>query len=143
MTVQTYANHAHQPRPTLIGFLFVLVALVSLSLRWFGIGDRYTMAAGLLGLIAAVVVLLLISRAYITALQDRIIKLEMKVRCATLLTPQQRTAYDRLTKQQIIALRFASDGELPALVERADRDKLTADQVKQAITNWTADHDRT
>jgi hypothetical protein len=67
----------------------------------------------------------------------------MKVRCAPLLTPAQQAACGRLGKPQIVALRFASDEELPALVERADREQLSADQIKRAIKNWVPDWDRT
>ena len=44
---------------------------------------------------------------------------------------------------QIVALRFASDAELPGLLERAEREQLTADQIKRAIKNWVPDVDRT
>ena len=67
----------------------------------------------------------------------------MKVRCATLLAPAQHAAYSRLNKAQIVALRFASDEELPALLERADREKLDADQIKRSIQTWVPDWDRT
>jgi hypothetical protein len=140
---QTYATHRHNPRLTGIGFLFVLIAIVALSLRWFDIGGQPMLAAGVAALIAAVIVLLLISRLYTTALQDRIIRLEMRVRAAELLSPQQQTALSRLSKPQIVALRFASDAELPALLERAQREHLTADQIKRAIKDWVADLDRT
>ena len=143
MAAQTYATHRHIPRLTGIGFLFVLVAIVALSLRGFDIGGAPMFAAGLAALIAAVMVLLLISRLYTTTLQDRIIKLEMRVRAAELLSPQQRAALLRLSRPQIVALRFASDAELPALLERAEREHLTADQIKRAIKNWVADLDRT
>jgi Family of unknown function (DUF6526) len=140
---QSYANHRHNPKLSFIGFLFLLLAIVAFALRWFDIGGRYAMAVGLLALIASIQVLLSISRIYITKLQDRIIKLEMKVRCATLLTPAQQAAYSQLNNAQIVALRFASDEELPALLERADREKLDADQIKRAIQNWVPDWDRT
>jgi hypothetical protein len=143
MAAQDYRTHAHNPKLTTIGFLFILLALVAFGLRWFGIGGRFTFALGLLGLIAANTVLLLISRTYTTRLQDRIIKLEMKLRCAPLLTPAQQLMYARLDKPQIIALRFASDAELPSLLERAHRERLSADQIKRAITDWVADWDRT
>jgi hypothetical protein len=126
-----------------IGFMFLLLSIVAFVLRWFQIGGRYTMALGLIGLIGAVQILLAISRVYTTKLQDRVIKLEMRVRAMTLLTPAQQTVLARLTKPQVVALRFASDAELPSLVERADREKLTANQIKEAITNWLPDWDRT
>src|SRR6266850_2450207 len=121
MATQTYATHRHNPKMTGIGFLFVLLAIVGFALRWFYIGGRYMSAAGLAALMGAVIVLLLISRDYTTRLQDRIIKLEMRVRGGQLLSAQQQAALSRLSKPQIVALRFASDAELPALLERADR----------------------
>ena len=143
MPTQDYATHRHNPKLTGIGFLFLVISLVAFALRWFGIGGRYMMALGLLGLIASVQVLLSISRIYITKLQDRIIQLEMKVRGMTALTPAQQAILARLGKPQVIALRFASDAELPALVEQADREQLSADQIKRAIRNWVPDFERT
>jgi hypothetical protein len=143
MPTQSYENHRHNPRSTGVGFLFVVIAIAGFALRWFGIGGRSTFALGLGGLIGAIVVLLLISRSYTTALQDRIIKLEMRLRFAQLLASDQQGAISRLSKPQIVALRFASDEELPVLVERAERESLAPDQIKRAIKNWTPDWDRT
>jgi hypothetical protein len=143
MATQTYATHRHQPRMTGIGFAFLLVGIVGFVIRGAGIGGHLTMGVGLFGLAGAILTLLLISRTYTTALQDRIIKLEMRLRCASLLTPAQQAVVARLTKPQIVSLRFASDAELGTLVERADREHLTADQIKKAITNWLPDLDRT
>jgi hypothetical protein len=143
MATQTYETHRHNPRPTGIGFLFVLLALIAFSLRWFEIGGRAMFAAGLLSLSASIVVLLSISRTYTTRLQDRIIKLEMRLRCAQLLSGAQQAVLARLSTPQIVALRFASDEELPGLLERAEREQLTADQIKRAIKSWLPDLDRT
>lgn len=143
MTAQTYATHRHNPTLASIGGGLVLVAIVALTLRWFDIGGRVTFAVGLAALILSNLVLLAISRAYTTKLQDRIIRLEMRLRCAQVLPAAQQGTLARLGLAQIIALRFASDSELPALVDRADRDKLTPDQIKRAITSWVPDLDRT
>jgi len=140
---QSYANHRHNPQLASVGFLFLALAIVAFALRWFNIGGRYAMAVGLLGLIASILVLLSISRVYITRLQDRIIKLEMRVRCVTLLNPAQQALYARLDKGQLLALRFASDEELPGLLERTIGEKLNADQIKRAIKQWVPDWDRT
>jgi hypothetical protein len=143
MTGQTYANHAHRPTLTAVGGFFVVVALASFAMRWFNMGGRGSFAVGLLALTAAVFTLLLISRAYTTKLQDRIIRLEMRVRGARTLTPEQQRVLEQLSIKQVVALRFASDPELPGLVERAAREKLAPGDIKRAITVWTPDLDRT
>jgi hypothetical protein len=49
----------------------------------------------------------------------------------------------RLSMRQIVALRFASDAELPGLLQRAAAENLTADQIKRGVTSWQADDMRT
>ncbi len=140
---QSYETHRHRPTLTAIGFFCLLAAAGAFVLRWFGVGGRAMFAVGLAAVLACNLVLLVISRAYIVRLQDRIIKLEMKLRLAPLLSAEGRAAAARLSTAQIVALRFASDDELPALVERADREHLTPDQIKRAIVRWVPDLDRT
>ena len=141
--MQTFENHPHRPVPTIVGYLFLIVALVAFGLRWFRAGGRGSFAIGLLALCGSVVMLLLISRWYTTQLQDRIIKLEMRVRTATFLTPEQQRLLGQLDNKQIAALRFASDAELAALLDRAVREKLPPKEIKRAVKSWTADLDRT
>lgn len=141
--MQSYENHRHKPRLARVGFLLLFIAIVSFTLALLDIGGRYSMALGLGALVAAVLVLLLISRVYVTALQDRIIRLEMEVRASALLQPAQLERFRTLSKRQVIALRFAPDAELPELVERAARESLSADAIKRAIKQWRPDLDRT
>jgi len=133
--MQTFENHAHRPVPTVLGGLLLLIAVVAFA--------RGSSSIALFALCASVGVLLAISRLYTTRLQDRIIRLEMRVRTAALLTPEQRRLLDQLNIKQIAALRFASDGELPALLERAVREKLPPKEIKRAVKSWTPDPDRT
>jgi hypothetical protein len=139
--MQSYKNHAHRPVLTAVGFVFVMIATVSFVQRWRATGDR--LSIGLLALCAAVIVLLQVSRRYTTRLQDRIIKLEMRVRTAALLTPEQQRLLAQLDNKQIAALRFACDAELPALLEHAAREKLKPDAIKREVKSWTPDRDRT
>jgi len=142
-TEQSYAIHRHNPVMTNVGFLSVLVAIVAFVLWWRDIAGPIAFGVGIGALIFSQMVLLGISRAYTVRLQDRIIKLEMRVRLAQLLSPASLATAARLSKGQIVALRFASDAELPALIERADRERLTPDQIKREIKNWVPDLDRT
>ena len=140
---QSYANHAHRPTLTIVGFLLLIVALVAFAFRWFGNGGRAAFAVGLLCLAGSLATVLAISRIYTTRLQDRIIKLEMRIRTATVLTAAQQAMLGTFTNKQIAALRFASDQELPALVERTARESLKPDDIKRAVKAWVPDHDRT
>jgi uncharacterized protein DUF6526 len=143
MAAQSFEHHAHQPALTYAGFVLLVLSVASFALRWSLIGGRVTMALGLASLLASVFVLLWISRVYTTRLQDRIIRLEMRVRGTTVLTPDQQRLLASLHVKQVVALRFASDGELPGLVERTAREQLPPNEIKRAIRTWVPDLDRT
>ncbi len=74
--------------------------------------------------------------------QNRVIRLEEKIRMATLFTPQELVELESLPMQQLIALRFASNPELLGLARRAVREKLEPKQIKEAIVSWRPDYDR-
>ena len=137
-TEQTYKTHVHRP---VLSTIASVLAIVALSFAITAVRRQSdALAWGLLCLAGAVIVLVMISRIYIVRLQDRIILLEMRVRLARLgLEPE----YARLAKSQIIALRFASDAELPGLLQRAIAEKLTGRQIKEAVQSWQPDYHRT
>src|SRR4051812_4006231 len=140
---QSYDNHVHRPVATIVGYLFLVIALVAFVSTWRQTGARPSVAIGILGLVGSVGTLLLISRTYITRLQDRIIKLEMRLRTTALLNAEQLRGCGKLSNKQLAALRFASDAELAALVDRAVRENLKPDQIKRSIKTWVPDFDRT
>ena len=78
-------------------------------------------------------------RLYALRNQDRIIRIEERLRMQALLSDPLRSRIDELTVQQCIGLRFACDAELSALVERALRENLQKKQIKQAIQTWRPD----
>lgn len=137
---QSYANHAHSPRLTVAAFLLWLLAVVLLIVAALG---YLSTTPALWATLAALAPTIAIGRVYITALQDRIIKLEMRVRCEKFLSPEQMRDLFALSKPQVIALRFASDAEIPGLLARARGENLSADAIKRAIQQWVADNDRT
>jgi hypothetical protein len=81
-------------------------------------------------------------RSWATHLQDRVIRLEERIRLAAILPESLRSRIDELTASQLIGLRFASDAELPALAQRALDEKLSRSDIKKAITSWRSDYSR-
>lgn len=97
--------------------------------------------ASLVAFLGSVLFLLIVMklRGYALKLQDRLVRSEENFRYYVL---TGKRLDPRLTLKQLIALRFASDEEFPQLAERALEEKLSPDQIKQAVVNWRADHHR-
>jgi len=75
--------------------------------------------------------------------QDRVIRLEERLRYKELLSPELAQRASNMPEAQIISLRFASDGELAELVEQVLDGKLKSQkEIKLAVKNWRADHFR-
>jgi len=85
-------------------------------------------------------VLMFTVRLYSLKVQDRVIRLEERLRLAGLLAEPLKTKSAALTEQQLIAIRFASDAEVPALVEKALAGDLKQKGIKQAIKTWRPDY---
>jgi hypothetical protein len=90
---------------------------------------------------AALLTLAVRARMFATTVQDRIIRLEERLRYERLLPSDLQARINEFTVPQLIALRFASDAELPILARKVLDEKLTEPKtIKRLITNWKPDH---
>ncbi len=139
--LQTRANHVRFDPP----FHFFLVP-VGLFLSIWSIVRAVRHPAVETASFAAMTVLLLFlmlkARTYSLKVQDRVIRLEERFRLSVLLGEPYRQRISELTEGQLVALRFAPDAEVPALVERALSEGLKPKAIKEAIVNWRGDYFR-
>lgn len=91
----------------------------------------------------ALAVLPFVARYMVARVQDRVIRLEERMRLASLLPADVRGRIDDLTTPQLVALRFASDEEVAGLADRCLNGELTnGAQIKKEIKTWRVDHAR-
>ena len=140
MPTQNYANH----RQFVPIFHYVLVPVLLLTLigsivnlvHPLGHHDRIYSASLIVVLTLCLIIVAFLARVFALKAQDRAIRAEQNLRhyvlAGKLLDP-------RLTVGQIIALRFASDGEFVALARRAAEEGLKNDDIKRAVKDWRAD----
>ena len=143
---QTFANHARFDPPFHFFVLPVFVLGLIFSLIHFfahithGTFRDHFHAFLLILLALALLTLALKVRLYTLRVQDRVIRLEERLRLAQLLSEPLRSRIPQLTEDQLIGLRFASDAEVAKLVERALNEKLSRKEIKQAIQTWRPDY---
>jgi hypothetical protein len=138
---QTKANHARID-PSFHGFI-IPVCLALLIWATISLVRHRDNASGLLtGLAFMLLVLALKARMYSLKVQDRLIRLEERLRLSALVDASYVDRIADLTPKQLIALRFAPDAEAPALVARAINEGLDAKAIKAAIQQWRGDYFR-
>lgn len=138
---QNYDNHARFDPP--FHFFVVPVALITTI----AIVVRAVRAPSLWSVWLVVVAIagsLAVFKIRLNALrvQDRVIRLEERLRMMAVLPEEMRSRIGELTDDQFVGLRFASDEELPTLVKRALDEKLSRKEIKKAVTRWRPDYSR-
>ena len=112
------ANHATSMRVFLAAFINLLVAI-------------------------ALIVMALLGRLFALGVQDRVIRLEERLRCQQLLPADLQPHINDFTINQLVSLRFASDSELPTLARKVLDGKIdNRKAIKQMIQSWRADYQR-
>jgi len=136
---QTLANHTRLDPPF---HMFVIpVAGISLLVAiWHLIQDPGFYSAWLVVVAAAAIVLALKVRLYALKAQDRVIRLEERLRLASVLPQSLCSRIGELSESQLIALRFAADEELPGLADKTLSGKLSGAEIKKAIATWRPDY---
>jgi len=143
---QTLANHTRLD-PLFHFFvlpifgLALLMALIHFFVHLTSGGLMFNVHSILLIVLAAALLSLVFKvRLYSLKVQDRVIRLEERLRLMQLLAEPLRSRIPELTEDQLIALRFASDAEIPRLVERTLQEKLSRTDIKKAIQTWRPDY---
>ena len=112
------SNHATSMRVFLAAFINLLVAI-------------------------ALIVMALLGRLFALGVQDRVIRLEERLRCQQLLPADLQPRINDFTINQLVSLRFASDSELPTLARKVLDGKIdNRKAIKQMIQSWRADYQR-
>lgn len=126
---------------------FFLSPLTVLAFAWALVNcfqNENSMAENVYHLLVATILMLvsLLTRMYATKNQDRIIRLEERQRYFEKTGKSFSEKESKLRKSQIVALRFASDEEWIELMDKAIAENLSSKEIKLAIKNWKADHNR-
>ena len=143
MQVQTYKQHArYVPVYHVILFSILLGCLIASA--WNGVRafqhlSGRLVAVSIFGLSVAGFITAWYARAFALKAQDRAIRAEENLRHFAL---TGKLLDKRIKMSQIIALRFADDSEFVKLADKAANENISANEIKQAISNWRPDYHR-
>jgi len=136
---QNFKNHGRFDPPyhfflTIVSIASIIIAIVAV-VRHPGFHSAWMLVLALASL-----VLLFRLRTYPLKVQDRVIRLEERLRLQSLAPPEWRPQIDRLNEDQLIGLRFAGDDEVVELARQALEQNLNRKQIKERIRNWRPDN---
>ena len=138
-TTQSLKNHGRIDPPfhMILFFVLVLNLIVAIvhAVQHFNFYSAWIVVLSL-----AVFILWVKVRTYPLKVQDRVIRLEERMRLQALAPAEWHTQIYRLSEDQLIGLRFAADDEVVVLAKLALEEKLTRKQIKERIKNWRADN---
>ena len=139
-TVQNFRNHARIVPAYHVGvFVPFLANFIWATYRLIRMFNGETFIAFLVSI--ALLLLFFSLRVQILTVQDRVIRLEMRLRLRNALPPELQSHVNTLSHKHLVALRFASDSELPALVREVLAGTLkTQKEIKARVREWQADY---
>ena len=141
MKQQDFSNHTRVvPAFHMFALPVLLLNLIDHIYRIFHLGLSFDTIVAVL-LAVALIIVALYARLFALTVQDRVIRLEMRLRLEQVLPPDLKPRIPQFTINQLVSLRFASDAELPDLVRRVLEEKMdNRKSIKQLIKTWKADH---
>lgn len=136
---QNYGNHARiVPAYHFLAFGILVVNLIWTGIRVFRAMSFDSVLACLLAL--ALLLIFFYARLFALTVQDRVIRLEMRLRLSQMLPPELRPRINDFTVPQLVGLRFASDAELPDLARKVLTDNIDdRNAIKKMVRDWQAD----
>lgn len=138
---QQYSNYRKFYAPHHFIFLPLMLILITIGIRQ-GLRDKPHQLEWVLFSIVCFCVFylaIMLRQHYALGNQDRIVRLEFRLRYFELFGQSSRTIESKLSFGQIAALRFANDNEFRVLLDRALAENISGDDIKKSITNWQAD----
>lgn len=138
-TRQTYQNHArYVPAYHMVAGPILLINFLWCAYRaCTRVGPDSAIA---LLVSIALIIIFIFARNFALTVQDRVIRLEMRLRLRELLPADLAPRIPEFTRGQLVGLRFASDAELPALARKVLDERLTDRKaIKQLVRDWQAD----
>jgi hypothetical protein len=141
MSEQNFSNHTK----FVPAFHFFVLPVLFLNVGWAAMRWKHTLWSldGAVWVLTSVALLVgfLTARLFALTVQDRVIRLEERLRFERLCPADLQTRFGEFERGQLVSLRFASDAELPVLARKVLDEKIKERKViKQQIKNWRADH---
>lgn len=141
MIEQNFANHTKY----VPAFHFFVLPVLFLNIGWSIYRWKTSLWStdGAIWVLTSVAILVgfLFARLFALSVQDRVIRMEERQRCARLLPADLQARIVEFEPGQLVSLRFASDAELPALARKVLDEKLKDRKaIKQLVKNWRADY---
>ena len=143
MGTQSYKNHIRYYPPHHFVYYPVIMAFLAFSI-YFGFTNEDSLIWGFISVVFVVLLCLafMLRQHYALTLQNRIVRLELRYRYFFITGKRLEDFEHQLNDDQLFALRFAPDDELPELTQRALKENLSGKAIKKAIVNWKGDYDR-
>ena len=143
MAEQNFSNHVRM----VPGFHYFVMPVMALNFGWsiYRLKVANFSLDAIVGVLvaAALVALMLYARLFALAVQNRVIRMEERTRLERLLPEDLKPRIAEFSCRQLIAMRFASDAELPGLARKVLADNIQeAKAIKQMVQNWRPDYQR-